>query len=217
MEPPASKQTHACARLGVSTGSQLSREPLNAQPSWRGTGANALALRAPRHEHREEERMDRIGKGFVAAALCFAFACAGAGNRYADVEARLPAPAAGQGRMFIYTPGRGFALSFRPSVLVDGQPAGHSREGSFLVVDRPAGEYTVEVGRQGSFANFSGQLASTPARVTLRAGKRVYLEVQVVTAGPALQANVIPVHGPGGRNGIVDLAYEGGNVSPAPN
>ena len=161
--------------------------------------------------------MNRVGSGIVALALCFTFACAGADERYTEVLSRLPALEAGQGRMFIYTRGRGFAMSFRPSVLVDGKAVGQSREGTFLVVDRSAGEHTVEVGQQGTFANFAGQLASAPARVTLLAGEPSYIEIEVVNAGPTLQAKVVPMQGPGGRDGIGGLAYAGGNVSPAQN
>ena len=86
----------------------------------------------------------RISMGLLIV-LC-ALGCAGQGkDGFAQVEARLPELTAGSGRIYIYTPIRSFFLDFVPKVLVNGKPVGHSLSGTFLVVDEPAGDYTVDV------------------------------------------------------------------------
>jgi len=155
--------------------------------------------------------MTRIGIFGAVALLAIATACA-SGPSFSQAEAELPVLAAGQGRIYLYTPGRSFALSFRPPVLVDGEPMGHSRAGSFLVVDRPAGKYTVEAGKQASFSNFSGQLHSVPATVSVSAGESAYVAMEVENTGFALRVAAITIDPANGPDAVRHLTYAGGNV-----
>lgn len=157
--------------------------------------------------------MSKIYRFGAVVGLALATACA-SGTPYSKVEAELPPLAAGQARLYIFTPARGFALSFRPPVLVDGEPVGHSRAGSFLVVDRPAGEVTVTADKQASFSSFGGQLHSVPARVSLSAGANAYVEMEVESTGVALRVMAVTLDPAGGQDAIRRLTYAGGNVSP---
>ena len=148
------------------------------------------------------------------ASLCFAlvvFGCAST-KLYSEVQAQLPAPAPGEGRLFLFTPGRNFALSFHPTILVNGDSIGRTTAGSFLVIDRPAGEYTIEADKQASFASFSGQLQSVPTSVTLTAGERTYVELEVQNLGFALRVATTALDPSKAQTAIRLLRYDGGNV-----
>ena len=138
-------------------------------------------------------------------------ACAG-GIGYPKIEAQLPALEDNQGRIYIYTPVRGFAHNFQPQVLVDGEAVGESRSGTFLVVDRPAGEYRVEAAKQASFAAFAGQLNSVPANIFLAAGTTAYVRIQVENDQLALRAESISEDSQSGQRNLRTLTYLGGDA-----
>ena len=150
----------------------------------------------------------------MTAALALALgACAG-GVSYSQVEAQLPALAADRGRIYIYTPPRNFALNFQPEVLVAGASVGQSHSGTFLVVDRRAGEYRIEAAKQASFSAFSGQLSSVPANIFLAAGSKLYVRMQIEDEQLALRAESVAVPAEDGQRALRELSYRGGNALP---
>jgi hypothetical protein len=150
----------------------------------------------------------------VYATLCLALVSVGCASTplYSEVQAQLPAPAPGHGRLFLFTPGRNFALSFHPTILVNGEAAGRSNAGSFLVIDRPAGEYTIEADKQASFASFSGQLQSVPTSVRLTAGEPTYVEIEVENMGFAVRVAATSLDPTNAQKAIRHLRYDGGDV-----
>lgn len=143
-------------------------------------------------------------------------ACAGGGG-YAKIEEQLPALTGNQGRIYIYTPVRDFARNFQPPVLVNREVVGVSRPGTFLVVDRPAGEYSVEAGEQASFAAFGGELKSVPASIYLTSGTTTYMRIQVENDELALRARSISENSENGQRELRTLTYQGGNALPQGN
>ena len=140
-------------------------------------------------------------------------ACAG-GISYAKIQTQLPALAANQGRIYVYTPVRGFAHNFQPQVLVNGEDVGQSRSGSFLVLNRPAGTYRIEAAKQASFSAFSGQQPSVPANIYLAAGSRAYIHMQVENEELALRAVAISEDPADAERDLRELRYLGGNALP---
>lgn len=164
---------------------------------------------------RKEEFVQKFRIGMsLWIALC-AIGCAGQGmNGFAQVEARLPELAAGSGRIYIYTPIRSFFLDFVPKVLVNGQPVGHSLSGTFLVVDEPAGDYTVDVAEEKIFSDSGGQMKSDPATVNLKVGETTYIRLHAMDSQYFIQMKSIPEDEKNGQRDLKILSYNGGNVLP---
>jgi biopolymer transport protein ExbD len=92
------------------------------------------------------------------------------GPSYNSVKDTFPSIAANAGRVFIYrdaiySPGK------TPAVLLNGGPAGLSKAQGFFYVDRPAGEYKVEIAGE----------KSSPASFTLSPGQTVFVRINVHT------------------------------------
>lgn len=78
---------------------------------------------------------------FLAA---FALAgCATTGPRMSEIEARIPAVPADQGRIYFYRKSVFFGDGLRPAVMLNGEQVGTPVPDGFFFVDRPAGEYVV--------------------------------------------------------------------------
>ena len=148
--------------------------------------------------------------------LLFFVACAGSGsNGFTEVKERLPEMGSKGGRIYIYTPIRNFFLDFVPPVLVNGKKVGVSRSGSFLVVDEPAGQYTVTVGDEKIFSDSGGQIKSEPATISLEAGETAYIRFYAVNSEYFIQMKSIPEDAENGERDLKTLSYQGGNVKPA--
>lgn len=156
-------------------------------------------------------------KGFpigITLALALILGGCASGMSYSKVEAELPALREDQGRIYIYTPIRNFALNFQPEVLVNRTSVGSSHSGTFLVVDKPAGEYQIVADKQASFSAFSGQQKSIPASVYLEAGSSAYVRMQIENEELAIRAAAIPVSPEDGQREVQRLSYRGGNAVP---
>ena len=155
----------------------------------------------------------RISMGILIAL--WAIGCAGQGkDGFEQVEARLPELSAGSGRIYIYTPIRSFFLDFVPKVLVNGKPVGHSLSGTFLVVDEPAGDYTVDVADDKVFSDSGGQIKSDPATVNLKVGETAYIRLHAMDSQYFIQMKSIPEDEKNGQRDLKILSYNGGNVIP---
>ncbi|HEY6432597.1 MAG TPA: DUF2846 domain-containing protein [Acetobacteraceae bacterium] len=77
----------------------------------------------------------------LLAAMLLA-GCATSGVTYTELQPKLAAPAAGQGRIFIY---RTIVLgaAVQPSVKLNGVVVGSAVPRGFIYLDRPAGDYTI--------------------------------------------------------------------------
>jgi hypothetical protein len=106
----------------------------------------------------------------VGLALFFAGCTTTGGPRYNAVKDSFPPPAAGTGRILVY---RDALLNpaKTPAVLLNGEQIGLSKVQGFFYVDRPAGEYKVELAGEGS----------PPASFTLSPGQTVYVGIGVHT------------------------------------
>jgi hypothetical protein len=96
----------------------------------------------------------------LLAAMLLA-GCATSGVTYTELQPKLAAPAAGQGRIFIYrTSVLGAAV--QPSVKLNGVVVGSAVPRGFIYLDRPAGDYTIstetEVTRTLSLTLAPGQV-----------------------------------------------------------
>jgi len=98
---------------------------------------------------------------FTLLAVALLAGCATSGATYTELQAKLPSPAAGDGRIFIY---RTIILgaAVQPSVKVNGTVVGSAVPHGFMYVDRPAGDYTIstetEVNRTLSLTLAPGQV-----------------------------------------------------------
>jgi biopolymer transport protein ExbD len=92
------------------------------------------------------------------------------GPSYNSVKDTFPPIAANAGRIFIYRDAI-YGPSKTPAVLLNGGPAGLSEAQGFFYVDRPAGEYKVEVAGE----------KSSPASFTLSPGQTVWVRINVHT------------------------------------
>jgi hypothetical protein len=106
---------------------------------------------------------------FLAMAVLasfFAGCTTTTGPGYNAVKDTFPALAANTGRIFIYRDAI-FNPSKMPAVLLNGEQVGLSKAQGFFYVDRPAGEYKVEV---------SGE-SSPAASFTLSSGQTLYVRI----------------------------------------
>ncbi|MFP6640456.1 MAG: DUF2846 domain-containing protein [Myxococcota bacterium] len=136
---------------------------------------------------------------------------------YQKMQAELPALSSDNGRIYIYTRIRADFLDFSPNVLVNGEPVGQSRSGTFLVVDRRPGSYTIEAAKEASFSAFGGQMKSEPARISLVAGQSAYVRLHVVNSEYFVQVKAILEDPAAAHLELSTLSYEGGNALPAGN
>ena len=159
--------------------------------------------------------MQKIRIGGVLWVVIVLLGCAGQGkDGFDQVEARLPALKGDMGRIYIYTPIRHLTLDFVPKVLVNGDSVGRSLSGTFLVVDEPAGDYTVDVANEASFSNSGGQIKSEPATVSLKAGETRYVRLHAINSDYFIQMKSIPEDAKNGQRDLKILSFNGGNVLP---
>jgi biopolymer transport protein ExbD len=92
------------------------------------------------------------------------------GPSYNSVKDTFPLIAANAGRIFIYRDAI-YGPSKTPAVLLNGGPVGLSKAQGFFYVDRPAGEYKVEVAGE----------KSSPVSFTLSPGQTVCVRINVHT------------------------------------
>lgn len=147
--------------------------------------------------------------------LCWLAAGCASQPSYQKIQAELPALSGDAGRIYIYTPIRDTFLDFVPEVLVNGKSVGMSRSGTFLVLDRPPGEYTIEAAQEASFAAFGNQKASVPARISLKKGETAYVRLHMLSNELFAQVKSIPEDAAAGQLELRTLSYQGGNAMPA--
>ncbi len=87
--------------------------------------------------------------------------CATSGPTYSDLQSKLAAPAAGQGRIFIFRTNP-LGMAVQPDVKVNDVVVGSAVPRGFIYLDRPAGNYTIstatEVTRTLSLTLAPGQV-----------------------------------------------------------
>ena len=154
---------------------------------------------------------------FVGTVLALLLSACASGSGYAKIEDQLPTLTGNQSRIYIYTPVRDFALNFQPQILVNREAVGVSRPGTFLVVDRPSGDYSLEADKQATFAAFGGELNSVAASIYLAPGTTAYVRMQVDDDGLALRAESISEDSENGQHDLRNLTYQGGNALPQGN
>ena len=71
--------------------------------------------------------------------------CATTGPRLSEVEAKIPAVSADQGRIYFYRKSIFFGDGLRPPVKLNGEEVGRPVPDGFFFIDRPAGDYVVSV------------------------------------------------------------------------
>jgi hypothetical protein len=98
---------------------------------------------------------------FALLAALFLSGCATSGATYADLQAKLPPPPPGDGRIFIYRSTVAGA-AVQPSVKLNDAVVGSAVPRGFFYLDRPAGDYTIstetEVKRSLSLTLAPGQV-----------------------------------------------------------
>lgn len=109
-------------------------------------------------------------KHLALAALSLALAaCATTGPAYHEMAEQIPAPGADSGRIFFYLTEYPVKTAL---IKVDGDRVGTLTSMSFFYVDRPAGEYTVQV-----YRGRTGIISLDKLAVTLAPGQERYVEV----------------------------------------
>jgi hypothetical protein len=101
----------------------------------------------------------------LAGLLSFLTACA-TGPSYKTVVDSFPPLAAEAGRIFVYRDAI-YNPSKMPAILLNGAQIGLSRAQGFIYVDRPAGDYKVELAGENA----------PPAAFTLAHGQTVYVRI----------------------------------------
>lgn len=122
----------------------------------------------------------KIGRMLVmlTAALLLA-GCAG--PRYGEIATRIPAIAAGNGRIYVYQPAPADgANAAEPAILVDGRKVGRSKPGRFFFVDRPAGPHTLAT-------SLYQRSAREALPVPLEAGQTRYVRADIVSGAQVLR------------------------------
>jgi hypothetical protein len=92
--------------------------------------------------------------------------CTTTGPAYKSVKDTFPPPAADAGRIFIYRDAV-YNPSKMPAILLNGEQVGLSKAQGFFYIDRPAGEYKVELFGEGG----------PPASFTLSPGQTLYVRI----------------------------------------
>ena len=78
-------------------------------------------------------------------ALLAIAGCATTGPRFSEIEAKIPAVPADQGRIYFYRKSIFFGDGLRPPVKLNGQEVGRPVPDGFFFVDRPPGDHVVSV------------------------------------------------------------------------
>jgi len=121
-----------------------------------------------------------MGKNFILGFLLLLCAVAGAQAADEDWVSKLPPPAAGMGRIFIYRVPSMFGAAFQPAIYVNDQKIGDAEMRRVHVIDRPAGEYEVRVRLEGTWR----------LKLTIGAGETRY--VRLVTYPEVFTPRVEP-------------------------
>ena len=145
--------------------------------------------------------------------LALAAACS-RGPTWDEFRRRDAGPRPGYARIFVYTPLRAEALTFRPDVTLDGQPVGTSSPGTFFYVDREPGIYELTVPPKVYPGAFGKQGAQEPAKVSLWLGQPAFVQVDVVELGGALQTRVRTRDTSDGESFIRACHYAAGGAQP---
>ncbi len=85
-----------------------------------------------------------MNRRIAAIALCCAAALAAGcatGPKYAEVAKSIPAPQAGEGRIYFFRSSSMLGAAIQPDIRLNGVVVGSSKPGGFFYVDRPAGTY----------------------------------------------------------------------------
>ena len=83
----------------------------------------------------------RVGTILAVLGLWLAAGCAPVGTSYIEATTTLPAPKAGEGRIYFYTPKVRFGGNVQPQINLNGVLVGFAVPNGFFYVDRPAGRY----------------------------------------------------------------------------
>lgn len=110
----------------------------------------------------------------VAAALT---GCAASGPSHKEVEAKMPALKADQGRVFFYRPASIVGGALNPDIKLDGVVVGESKQGGFFYVDTAAGKHEASTSTEAtnnlSFVLDKGEIkyVRTKVNVGIMAGR----------------------------------------------
>lgn len=107
-------------------------------------------------------------KRLIPIFLVAVAACA-SGQKYADVESRIPPHPPQKGRVFFYRSGSAFGSGVQPKIRLDGKEVGSSLAGGFFFVDLAPGNYTVSCSTEAKLA----------LSFTLQAGEVRYVRTTV--------------------------------------
>jgi hypothetical protein len=113
------------------------------------------------------------------------------GPRYSEVETKIPAQSAGQGRIYFYRATNVIGSAIQPEVLLNGEKVGRSIPSGYFFVDRPPGDFevklTTEVERKLSFKLQFGEQRYVRMHVEL--GALVYrVFPELIDSAEALEA-----------------------------
>jgi hypothetical protein len=130
-----------------------------------------------------------IRRSLAVAALAVSFACA-TGTPYSQVEATLPPPPSGQGRVILYMATG--EVGWWPTLSIDGAVLGKLKPGTFFYVDRSVGPHQIEVPPDPHLAAFGNQGATTPVTLLVQTGQSAYVQVTVVATPGMITAVLTP-------------------------
>ena len=110
--------------------------------------------------------MKNFASVFAALMLALLFVGCATGPRYDSVKDTFPPLTADAGRIFIYRDAI-YNPKKTPDILLNGEAIGKSEAAGFLYIDRPAGEYKIEIAGE----------SSPPAIFTLSRGQTLYVRI----------------------------------------
>lgn len=117
----------------------------------------------------------------------------------------MPAPAPGDGRLFVYLSGATEVPSFFPQLILDGAPLGTLRVGTYLSADRPAGPHVLEVHVREEAAALGSQGRTEPVQVVLAPGETVYVSADALSVLGMVKVTLTPVGPDAGRRDMQPL------------
>jgi len=108
-----------------------------------------------------------LARLIIVGSVSFFAGCT-TGPGYNSVKDTFPPPVADTGRIFVYRDAV-YNPKKTPAVLLNGEEVGLSKTQGFFYVDRPAGEYKIEI---------SGE-SGPPVSFTLDRGQTVYVRISL--------------------------------------
>lgn len=148
--------------------------------------------------------MHRLERVLAVTALVLVAGCA-TGPTYQDLEASMPPPPAGQGRLFVYMTDATEVPSFFPQLWLDGAPLGTLRTGTYLTADRPAGLHVLEVHVREEAAAFGSQGKTEPIQLVFDPGQPIYVSADTLSLVGMVKVTLTPVSSEDGQRDMQPL------------